>query len=536
MQQQTNWRPQAIGHVSSVANKWSTGEIKEENEPVLKDYVVAIFCISIVSEAGLNVSKVVQLGKHYSERYLIASRRPVLEEPRTLPPTRGLVPPAPPMPAQAPAPIAVQPPAAEAPPAVPGPTPTPHVRPLPRLTAGGPIALPNGYTLPPGWAVIPAQNVQIVPPAGPNATGVHPAHVFAPQPMMQNIPASPGPPPNLAGTADRIGDATENPPIAPTDHVPGTTRSDNTASTNISHPSTSAPSNTTNTQNNPSNMNPSGPNVMQRPAPSRFWGGQSAHPSYPPVISLVGNTGYHSIQPRTAPVVPPTINTEGASTSSSVSVNPAASTERREPDEQRALLQQMGESVRTLQELVSNMSTMLQAHNLPPATVQSTQQSHPAPPQPIVAQAESPTRSESTILNEHTSTSATLPPLHIKKRRSFSPLERTDENEHPHASRVRRLSSSEDELSPEELADIRAPWVENTIEDGLPLHEVPRQGSPPRVRSPSRSPSRSLLRRGSLLKHDITDDISNSEGAAEMDQLDKGKGRVVFVEDVSEEE
>jgi len=38
------------------------------------------------------------------------------------------------------------------------------------------------------------------------------------------------------------------------------------------------------------------------------------------------------------------------------------------------------------------------------------------------------------------------------------------------------------------------------------------------------------------LKHDITDEISNTEGGAEMDQLDKGKGREVFVEDVSEEE
>jgi hypothetical protein len=37
-------------------------ESQDENELVPKSYGVVIFCISIVYEAGLNVSKVVQLG------------------------------------------------------------------------------------------------------------------------------------------------------------------------------------------------------------------------------------------------------------------------------------------------------------------------------------------------------------------------------------------------------------------------------------------------------------------------------------------
>ena len=253
------------------------------------------------------------------------------------------------------------------------------------------------------------------------------------------------------------------------------------------------------------------------------------------MIPLIGNVGNIGVQMRTTQVAQPTTNGEGTSTSSSsVRMNGSASDGRTETEEHLTLLQQMGESVRTMQDLVSRMSTLLPFPNPPSSTAfESTQHSPPNPPHPSTSQVESASP------NRHISTPETLPALHIKKRRSFSPVERTDENEHPHSSRVRRLSSSEDELSPEELADIRAPWVEMTIEDSLPLHEVPRQGSPPRVRSPSRSPSRSLLRRGSLLKHDITNEIASTENDGQINhnnKLDKGKGREVFVEDGSEDE
>ena len=171
------------------------------------------------------------------------------------------------MPAHAPMPIAVQAPRAalDAPPTAPGPTPAPSARTLPRFVSGGPITLPPGYILPPGWAVIPAQNVQIVPAVGPNVTGVQNVQVVAPpQVTVQNVPgAPPGPPSNPAGTTEGIGDATGTPPIVPNDHVvpasPTTTRSDNSETTNISHPSTSTIPGATNIHNNPSTMNTNGP-------------------------------------------------------------------------------------------------------------------------------------------------------------------------------------------------------------------------------------------------------------------------------------
>jgi hypothetical protein len=96
-------------------------------------------------------------------------------------------------------------------------------------------------------------------------------------------------------------------------------------------------------------------------------------------------------------------------------------------------------------------------------------------------------------------------------------VERTNENE-PH---TRRLSSSEDDLSPEELADIRAPWVES-LDEELPPQDVlhsPQQGSPPRLRAESQSPNR-LARRGSLLKHDITNEMLEERGRERVRNLD----------------
>src|SRR5579859_146169 len=165
------------------------------------------------------------------------------------------------MPALAPVPIPVQeaPAAAETPPAVPGPTPAPSARNLPRLVAGGPITLPPGYILPPGWAVIPAQNVQIVPTTGANTVGVQNIQVVTPQVTTQNIIGAPGPSPSPAGTTEGNGDATGANPITQLDHVaptnPTTTSSDDSQNTNISHPSTPVSPSTTNLQNNPSTMN-----------------------------------------------------------------------------------------------------------------------------------------------------------------------------------------------------------------------------------------------------------------------------------------
>jgi hypothetical protein len=441
------------------------------------------------------------------------------------------------MPAQAPVPIPIQqaPAAAETPPAVPGPTPAPSARNLPRLVAGGPITLPPGYILPPGWAVIPAQNVQIVPATGPNITGVQNIQAVTPQVTAQNIPGVPGPSPNPVGTAEGNGDATGASPITPSDHVAHpnstTTSSDASPNTNISHPSTSVSPNTTNLQSNPSTMNINGPNPMQRSNPPRLWAAHPAHPSFPTVIPLIGNVGNIGVQYRPTPVIPQTAVAEGAPTyASSGTTHGATSDGRRETDEQFTLLQQMGESVRAMQDLVSQMSTLLPLQNLPSVSANSAQRPPPEQSHPFTSPTSSP------VFNGHNSSPMPPSPIQIQKRRSFSPLEKNDENQHPHPSLVRRLSSSEDEMSPEELADIRAPWVESTIDDGLPLHDVQKQGSPPHIRSSSRSPSRTLLRRGSLLKHDITNEISDTEGDGQIGRLDKGKGKQVFVEDGSEDE
>jgi hypothetical protein len=106
------------------------------------------------------------------------------------------------------------------------------------------------------------------------------------------------------------------------------------------------------------------------------------------------------------------------------------------------------------------------------------------------------------------------------------------------------LSTEEDDLAIEETADIHAPWVEPAIDEESPLQEgAHHPPSPPRVRSASQSPAR-RPRRGSLLKHDITNEILEERGRERLrnagvenlpTSVDKGKGKQVAVEDSEEE-
>jgi hypothetical protein len=491
------------------------------------------------------------------------SRRPVLEEAAARTPIANRAPnppPPPPMPAQAPVAIPILPGGNEGPAPTPGPTPAP-IRGVPRMTASGPITLPPGYVLPPGWAVIPAQNVQVVlPHQGPNTAGaqnvggVANINIIGPQGNQ----GAPGPVPNSAGTPGVNGDVTgANPPI-PNDHVgpPGATTTRPDATINIPTTSTAAPPNNSNSS---TNTNTAAPNFMQRQAP-RNWNQQGAHPSFPytiPLFAMPGNTG---IQYRATPFPPANGRTEGASTSnqSTPRVNGVGPTDERETAERLALLNQMNQSVRTMQDLVSRMSSLFpQANLVTTPTVEPAIQAPQSIPPTTTDQAES----SASVTPSNGSTSDSSPPrtppktptsLHLQRRRSFSPIERANENE-TSPDPIRRVSTSEDDFTPEELADIRAPWVEQDIEDGLPLQEIlssSKQGSPPRIRSPSRSPGRTLRRRGSLLKHDITNEMLQDRGrdknrnmagfegatAVEGSTVDKGKGKEVFVEDVSDDE
>src|SRR5205814_656195 len=122
-------------------------------------------------------------------------------------------------------------------------------------------------------------------------------------------------------------------------------------------------------------------------------------------------------QHRSTPVIPPTAVAQRAATqSSSVTTNGATSDRRREADEQSALLQQMGASVRVMQDLVSKMSTLLPPQTLPFASsVESAQLPPLEPSQP------STSRTVSTILNGHSPPSGHPSPILLKKRRSASP-------------------------------------------------------------------------------------------------------------------
>jgi hypothetical protein len=515
-------------------------ERQGQKELVPRNWDVGISCISIVYEAGLSANRVVQLGKYPSAIFLIDSRRPVLEEPPARPAVVNRLPP-PPMPGPGPVPIPIQLPMAgdAPPPAAPGPTPAPLARTMPRLVAGGPITLPPGYVLPPGWAVIPAHNVQIVPPHQPqNPGGVPNVQVLGAQigqPFVQQ-----GPLPVPAGSPEGSGEA---PPLQPADHVsptgPSATRPENSGATTNMPPiaGTGLPNNS----NSSTAINTNLPNLMQRTAP-RLWATQSPHPSFPVVLPLFPATGNMGVQYRSAPSPPTSGRTEGTAASTQVNSNAngiTATDERRETEERSAVLHQMNESLKTMQDLVTKFSTLSS-----PLHPSISAQSH-------TSQLTSASRVNISInpststSNIHTSDPAPSSPpavLHIRKRRSFSPGERANEND---PNPLRRLSSSEDDLSPEELADIRAPWIEQPIDNELPLNEVvhPRQPSPPRLRSASLSPNGSLRRRGSLLKHDITKEIIQERGRdrsrsvdGKKPVIDKGKGKEVYVEDGSEEE
>ena len=467
---------------------------------------------------------------------LIHSRRPVLEETPTRPaPVNRLpIPPPPPMPAQAPLPVPVQMPAPGEvpPPAAPGPTPAPFVRTMPRIVAGGPITLPPGYVLPPGWAVIPAQNVQIIPPGQtPTAAGVQ---AVTQQGGLPPVVVQQGPTPIPAGSPGGNGDVTNTSPIGPNSDQVGES-SGQTATTRSSPTSTNIPPTPTTTSaavnTNTSTANsPTSPSMMQRPPP-RVWATQSPHPSFPIAVPLFPTAGNMGIQYRSNPIPSATGRADGMPASptaqaQSPRVNgvPNTSNENRETEERKALLNQMGESVRAMQDLVARMSILIPSPTSVAGVPPETPISQPVPLSPGPSTAvQDPSFSDTSTSNGHTSDSSpsrNSPPLRNRKRHSFSPVDRTNENEHHPSDRLHRLSFSEDELSPEEFADIRAPWVDEPFDIEIPLDEVhsAKPGSPPRLRSASESPTRSLRRRGSLLKHDITNEMLQERGREEGEE------------------
>jgi hypothetical protein len=450
------------------------------------------------------------------------------------------------MPAQAPLPVNIQlpiPGELPPPPAAPGPPQPPFTRTMPRIVAGGPITLPPGYSLPPGWAVIPAHNVQIIPPPGqtPATAGV--------QVVVQQ-----GPIPVTAGLANGNDDVTNTIPIPPNNGQVGGPSGQTPTGINIPATATAVNTNTSTVNSQ------TAPNLMQRPA-HRVWANQSPHLAFPIAVPLFRTAGNTGIQYRSNPIPSATGQGDGMSTSPAAQtqaprVNGVTNTsnENRETEERMALLNQMGVSVRAMQDLVAKMSILMPSQVSPTSVSGIAPETQISPPVPLTlgpsTVGQEPSSSDIGTSYEHTSDtspSRNLPPLRIQKRRSFSPVDRTNENEHHHhpSDRLHRLSFSEDDLSPEELADIRAPWVEQPLDLEIPLTEVrnAKPGSPPRLRSASQSPSRTLRRRGSLLKHDITNAVLQERGRergrsvdGNIDVVDKGKGKEVYVEDGSEGE
>jgi len=445
-------------------------------------------------------------------------------------------------------------------PTTPGPPPTPIQRAtVARIAVGAPINLPPGYTLPPGWAVIPAHNVQIIPPATQTVVGT--ASPTIQTVVMQGLPAGNGapqhgalPPPGSATSPTAAaGDVT----ISNNDHLaPNSGQSASAApprsATNINSPPSATPTNSQNLDL---------PNLMQqRTAGHRMSAPQSPHPAFPITIPLVpsgGSVGDAAYQ-RSSVATRTNSATETLSQESprvNGTTNPST-----DAGERFAILSQMTDSIRTMQDLLVRMQSL----NQPPlpATTTTIVSSHPTtspltPPSPPstsnVLQPPSPNSHNC----ETTSTSLTSPPGHnrMHKRRSMSPVGRHGESDaltHP-ADRLHCLSSSDEELTPEELADIKAPWVEQPLDDELPLPEVrtSRKDSPQRVRANSQSPIRQLRRRSSLLRHEITEEILDDERDPEKNRtlagldleptvvgssndrasLDKGKGKAISVED-----
>jgi hypothetical protein len=460
--------------------------------------------------------------------------------------------------AQPPVPPAAIPaqPGANPNPATPGPIPTPIQRPVPRIPAGGPINLPPGYSLPPGWAVIPAHNVQIIPPA------THPLAVMAPATAL--VAQQQGPPP---GSATSPGGGTGDVTIPNNNYQLPPPPSGQAAAAPAQPPpqsptNTNTPTSTINSQNlNLSNM------MQQRTTGARLLASQSPHPSFPisiplapPVLWNAGGIG----QQRPASSVPTRTNGMAETPTQlsprmSGTTNPSAENDTN-LDERFAILSQMNDSVRAMQDLLARMQSLAQPPPTPTATttvsprIETSHITLPSPPPSTSTTLQPP--SPDGYTPETSSPSRSPPGSPVYRRRSMSPLGRRGEDDPHPADRLHRLSSSDEEFSPEELADIKAPWVEHPLDDELPLPEVrtSRQNSPPRLmRSSLESPIHQLRRRGSLLRHEITEEILDDERGrdqnrtlrnlelentfvgSEGESLNKGKGKAVSAEDEADD-
>ena len=443
-------------------------------------------------------------------------------------------------------------------PAAPGPPPAPIQRTnIPRIAAGAPINLPPGYNLPPGWAVIPAHNVQIIAPATQTVVGTGSPTMQAV--VLQGLPAgtvAPQQGPPSPGSATSPTPGTGDVTISNNDHL-AQTSSQTAGAASPRSPNINNPPSTTPTNSQSLNLQ----NLMQqRTAGQRMALPQSPHSAFPIVIPLVpsGASASGAAYQRSSA----TTRTDGVAETPNqppprVNGTTNSSTESGDTDERFAILSQMSHNISTMQNLVARMQSLNQP--LPPATTPTTVPCQPA----TVSISPSSSPSTSNVLqplspnSETTSTPLMSPPGHnrMHKRRSMSPVGRYGENDavaHP-ADRLHSLSSSDEELSPEELADIKAPWVEEPFEDELPLPEVrtSRIDCGQRMRSGSQSPSRQLRRRSSLLRHEITEEILDAERDLEEDgtlaslelkpavvgssndgaSWDKGKGKAVSVED-----
>jgi len=502
---------------------------------------------------------------------LINSRRPVLDPtPRPTPMARAMpAAPPPPMPAPGPVPIPIQIPGggeAAAQPVAPGPTPAP-LRNVPRMvSSGGPITLPPGYQLPPGWAVIPAHNVQVIPPptaqirtdgrsVGAGIIGVPqvvPGGQRGPGPVLAGAPNGNGDA-IIAGTNDHVNDSV--PPVATNTTGPANNTINNTT-TNAINTNIPPPANVG--SSNPPQLN--NPNLMQRTAANRAWATQSPHHLFPVGIPLVNVPLQQRVVSQAsvngARIDGNSSNPPSRNPSQRVNGIPPTTGERTESDiPMQEVLHRLGEidqNLKSLQDLVTTMSTLLPNRSTSINTTTTTFQPQIQIPHSNNIASTSSSRVES---NSHSGSSAldtspgTSPIRHHHKRRSTSPIERLHgdhEHEAHFADPLTRISTSEDEFSPEEIANIKAPWVEPPL-DMEPEIRHPGTISPPRMRSGSASPQLSIGRRGSLLKHDITNQVlsdrrviphgQSMDGQTEIETaLDKGKGKEVSVEDGSDEE
>jgi hypothetical protein len=465
---------------------------------------------------------------------LISSRRPVLEEP--VRPTQTNRAHQPPGPGQVPIQIRLPATGDAAPPAQPGQAPVPLARTAPRLFSGGPIALPPGYDLPPGWAVIPANHVQILPPQhGENIQTAPNVPVAGASLAPSSINASPNSlpgGPQIVPSGDQALARSSNDESSSTEHTrsasPNGPRPE-ASSTTANLPPTAVvdlplPQNTSAASSNT-------PNFTQLRATGRLWASQSPHPAFPLTVPLFAMPFNAPGQPRTAAFDAGRADGRVAASLQNQPTLGGLPTmpERRETQEQFHILRQLGENLRSAQELFARLSNLSSLGHPPPSTPH--QSPSPSPPlndsNATASVPRSTTRTDSDVSSSSSSLSSDL-----QRHRSLSPNEHVNEKD----PNIHRLSS-DDEISPNELANIRAPWNEQALDDELPVNNMIPSGeaSPPRLRSGSQSPRHSLKRRGSLLRHEITDEIVTNV-AVERSTLDKGKGKGVYIEDGSEGE